>query len=128
MNKKTNELFTSQLVTWKKMLTAKPIKNQAAVFQKHDEKHIKATVKKKKPKYLIPPLSWIIRPKLHQDIILDEIGSGILNLCDGIRTVEDIIEDFSQQHKLTFHEARASITGYMKLLVQRGILAIAAQE
>ncbi len=128
MKKKENKLFTSQHVTWKKMLTAKPIKNQAAVFQKQDEKHIKVTVKKEKPKYLIPPLSWIIRPKLHKDIVLDEIGSWILNLCDGSRTVEDIIEGFSQQHKLTFHEARVSITGYMKLLVQRGILAIAVQK
>ena len=55
---------------------------------------------------------------------LDRLGSQVWQLCDGVRTVEDVVDEFARLHRLTFHEARASVTAYLKMLVQRGVLAM----
>ncbi len=47
------------------------------------------------------------------------------NLCDGQRSVEDIIDEMSRRHRLSFHEARVAVTGLLRELIRRGALAIA---
>ena len=85
------------------------------------------TVTRNRPWYFRPPLSWVLRPSLRKTIVLDEVGAQIWDLCDGQRNVEDIIDEFSQAHRLSFHEARVAATNYVKSLVQRGALAVAVQ-
>jgi hypothetical protein len=45
-------------------------------------------------------------------------------LCDGSKSIETIIDEFAEQYSLTFHESRVLITGFIKMLVQRGALAM----
>jgi len=59
---------------------------------------------------------------------LDRLGSEVWDLCDGQRTGEGVVDDFAQRHRLTFHEARAAVTVYLKTLVQRGALALEMPE
>jgi hypothetical protein len=110
--------------SWKSMLSVKPVKNAAAEFIPLDTDKLQISVKKQKPEFLKPPVSWFIRPKLKQTIVIDQVGIQVLNLCDGNRTIENIVDEFAKTHKLTFHESRVSVTGYIKQLVQRGILVI----
>jgi hypothetical protein len=49
-------------------------------------------------------------------------------MCDGEHTVEQIVESFRTKYGLTFHESRAAVMGYLKLLTERGVVAIATQE
>lgn len=114
----------TQVVSWKKMLEARPVRNVAADFQSSEEGEVSIQVSKRKPVFLIPPFSWFIRPNLKHTVRLDKIGTQIWKLCDGQRTVEDVIDEFSKIYKLSFHEARVSVTGYIKLLIQRGVIAI----
>ncbi len=110
--------------SWKAMLEAKPVRNTVAKITRRDSGWTTVTVSTVKPRYLIPPISWIVRPPAERSAHLDKIGSQILELCDGNRTVEEIIDVFSSRHNLTFHEARVSVTNYTKMLVQRGMLAM----
>jgi len=110
--------------TWERMLRAVPVPNVAAGVQRISEDELKITVKRRKPAFLIPPLSWFIRPRLQRTIVLDGLGAEVWDLCDGKRTVEDVTDDFARRHRLTFHEARLAVTEYLKRLVQRGALAI----
>jgi hypothetical protein len=61
-------------------------------------------------------------------LTLDRLGTEVWRLCDGDRTVEEIVDTFSRNHDLTFHEARAAVTGYLTTLIQRGALAIEVPE
>jgi hypothetical protein len=125
MSKKNkNDFEMNQIVSWKKMLQVKILKNSAADFKISNDGRIEVSVKKQKPKYFFPPISWIIRPRLKHTMILDNIGVKILEMSDGKQTVENIIDKFSEEYKLSFHEARVSVTEYIKQLVQRGILVI----
>ena len=109
------------------MLQARPARNSAADVRPGEPAGLTITVRRRRPWFFRPPLSWILRPRRKQTMTLDEIGRQIWNLCDGKRTVEDIIDEFSDIHRLTFHEARVAATGYMKSLVERGTLAMAIQ-
>lgn len=110
--------------SWRKMLEARPVQNSAAEVRREARDTLSITVKTKKPSPLFPPLSWFIRPKAFRTVKLDRLGSQVWELCDGERTVEDVVDEFAQRHRLTFHEARASVTAYLKMLVQRGVLAM----
>ncbi len=110
--------------SWEAMLRVRPVPNSAARIERTDSKQVKITVKKQRPWFLVPPLSWVIRPRLYRSAVLDRLGTEVWQLCNGQCTVEDVIDTFASAHGLTFHEARVSVTGYLKELVQRGALAM----
>ena len=66
-----------------------------------------------------------MRPPATRRLELDRLGSRVWEFCDDRRTVEEIVDAFADRYGLTFHEARAAVTGYLKMLIQRGALAIA---
>ncbi|MHC5055666.1 MAG: PqqD family protein [Planctomycetota bacterium] len=110
--------------SWKRMLEARPVRNVAADVKPEGQQGVRITVKKRKPFFLIQPLSWIIRPRLTGTVLLDRLGSQVWDLCADDRTVEQIVDEFARRHRLTFHESRVAVTNYMKLLVERGALAM----
>ena len=111
--------------SWQRMLRARPVRNTAAEVKGGGEGGLRITVKKRKPDFLFPPLSWIIRPRLKGAAELDALGAQVWDMCAGERTVEQIVDDFASRHRLTVHESRVAVTNYMKLLVERGALAVA---
>jgi len=108
---------------WQPMLRMRPVRNRAVKTENADGV-TRITVRKRRPRYLVPPLSWVIRPRLESRIELEGLGIEILEYCDGVRRVEGIVDDFAARHALTFHEARVSVTTYLKALVQRGVVVL----
>lgn len=115
----------SGLITWRDALRTIPVRNEAADVGERSGEGVFITVQRTRPRWLIPPLTWAIRPRLTKTFKLDGIGSEIWSLCDGERTVEAIADIFAERHKLTFHEARVALTSYLKLLVERGAMVLA---
>ena len=129
---KEKKTLTSQLPgtadSWTDMLVARPIRNTAArvtAGQTDGELRIAVPSRPKAWWYHLPPLNWIVRPPRERVLILDPIGSPVWDLCNGETTVEEIIQFFAKNHSLSFHEARVSVTSYLRLLIERGALAIA---
>ncbi len=114
--------------SWDRMMKAVLLPNQAVNFVRDEaDGAISLTVPTRRPSFLFPPISWVIRPPKERLTILDHTGALLWKLCDGHRTVEEIVERFAILHHLSFHESRVSVTGYIKSLLQRGILAVAVQ-
>jgi len=124
MRKRDEADILAQTVSWRRMLQARAVQNAAAEVRREGEEELRITVRKRKPGFLVPPLNWVIRPRLERTIVLDRLGMEVWDLCDGTQTVEDVIDKFSLRQRLSFHEARVAVTGYIKTLVQRGALAI----
>ncbi len=114
--------------SWRRMLTARPVRNEAARLGQSGEGNVTVRVTKQRPWYLLPPLSWIVPFRRERAAALDRVGSRVWRLCDGERTVEGVIDEFASSYHLTFHEARVAVTGYLKELIQRGVLAISIPE
>lgn len=108
---------------WKPMLRVRPVRNRAVRTESHGD-HLRITVRKRRPRYLVPPLSWVIRPRLERQVELEGLGVEMLKMCDGHKRVEQLVDEFAATYDLTFHEARVSVTGYLKLLVQRGVIVL----
>lgn len=113
---------------WMGLLRSRPVRNAGARVEELDRDHVIVYVRQTRPGFLIPPLSWIVPYKRERRAILDKVGTLLWRMCDGERTVEDLVESFRSRYRLTFHEGRAAVTGYLKLLTERGVIAIAAQE
>ncbi len=115
--------------SWAKMMAAVPVRNSAAqVETETDPPGVKLNIPTRKPRYFsIPPISWVVHPKKFRIIYLDEMGSAVWSLCDGTRTIEQIVDALAREHGLTFHESRVAVTQYIKSLIQRGALAVALE-
>jgi len=126
MSGKETSGLDAQNDSWKNRLKARPVRNAAAEVSRGDGEGPQIKVRRRKPGFLVPPLSWIIRPRLTRRLALDRIGARVWDLCDGERTMEDVVDEFSCRYGLTFHEARVAVSGYVSILVQQGALAIVA--
>ncbi|MBU1693545.1 MAG: PqqD family protein [Verrucomicrobia bacterium] len=111
---------------WSAMLRARMIHNAAAqVTPGARGGEVSIAVPTRRPGWLIPPISWIVHPPATRMLLLDALGVEVWTLCNGERTVEAVINAFAVANGLTFHEARVSVTAYLKSLLQQGALAMA---
>lgn len=70
-----------------------------------------------------PPLSWLLPYRRERGIALDGLGRQVLEACDGKSSVERIVERFADAHRLRFHEARQSVLVFLKMLLERKVIA-----
>lgn len=122
MAKKKRISFEAQAHSWKEMLRVRPIRNEAVTVEVRGEDVTVVTIKRKS---YSPPLSWFVPVARKQDVYLDQLGSKLWEMCDGVRQVEEIVDYFSEKYHLTFHESRVAVTEYVQQLARRGVLVIA---
>jgi len=74
-------------------------------------------------------LRWV-RPVLpiskEKKVELDKLGTEVLALCDGHRTIEQIIDLHKDRWHLSFFESRAMILQFLRQLLQRNLIVIAS--
>jgi hypothetical protein len=109
------------------MLQSYPVPNAAAATEAEPDQ-VRITLPRRRPRYLIPPISWLIRPGPTKTLVLDRLGGEVWQDCDGERTVEELVDVFAARHQLTFHEARVAVSGYLKRLIANEALLIAVPE
>ena len=112
----------------RQMLNARPLRNRAAASDDHGPRGLTLRIPRKRPRWLLPPVAWIIVVRDHSRVTLDSLGAQVWTLCDGQRTVENVVDDFAAAHGLSFHEARVAVTQYLRLLIRRGVLAVELAE
>lgn len=61
-------------------------------------------------------------------IELDALGAHLYDLCDGARSVEQMVELYQKEWLLTFFEARALILSYLRLLSKRNLILFLKPE
>lgn len=117
---------SSPRANWREMLASTLYQNlKVTATWNKDGTQLGLAIPTKRPGYLIPPITWVVRPPAFRTLYIDRIAADLWFWCDGTRTVEDVIELFARKHTLTFHESRVSVTTYLKELVKRGALAVA---
>ncbi len=62
-------------------------------------------------------------PKSKQ-LVLDEVGSSVWQMCDGQHGVGLIISELCKKYKLNKREAEASVTMYLKMLAERNLVGL----
>ena len=105
-------------------LAAVPHRNEAMELSRRPDGTALVRVPMRRPKWLVPPLSWIVPYSSHRRVELDAVGVSVLDLCDGRRTVEEVTETFASRNALSFREAQLAVGQFLRQLTERGILAI----
>jgi hypothetical protein len=98
-------------------------RNRAAAVEERAE-GLLVTVPMRQPWWTRGPVRWVFPFRDERKVQLDAAGSFVFSLCDGRRTVEKMIEKMMERHSLSFQEARASVCQFLKMLAERGVVAI----
>ena len=76
--------------SWTTMLRARARQNRAARMEREPGERVAVWVTQ--TRRLVPPLSWIVPFRRERLTRLDPIGSRVWSLCDGQRTVEEVVD------------------------------------
>jgi hypothetical protein len=106
------------------LLDAVPLRSQTVRGEKRPDGGWLLRVPLRRRWYTRPPLAWLVPLSRDRAVGLDQLGSEVWEACDGRRTVQEIVDLFAAAHDLTFHEARLSVTAFLRLLVQRGLVVV----
>ncbi|MDX2054547.1 MAG: PqqD family protein [Polyangiaceae bacterium] len=74
------------------------------------------------------PFGWLLPFRKEKGIALDSLGREVWEACDGTRTIEDIAEGFAARHRVRFHEAKLSVTTFLRSLVERRVVVLVLTE
>jgi hypothetical protein len=110
--------------TFDQLLDAVPVCNRAVRVERHADSVLLWVPIRRRP-WMRGPLAWLLPFRKEKGIALDVVGTEIWSACDGLCRVEDIIERFAERHKLRFHEARVSVSSFLKSLCERNLLVLA---
>jgi hypothetical protein len=110
------------------LLASVPMRNQSIAWERRGENELVARVPIRRKWYMRPPLSWIMPFSTHRTVALDKTGSEVLQACDGIATIERIVDAFADAHHLRFHQARLSVMEFLRQLTRRGLVVIVGPE
>ena len=109
--------------TVSQLLTGVPMANEAMETSPAGD-GLLVSIPIERPRWLAPPISWVVPFSKLRRVQLDAIGRAVLEACDGKRTVEEVIERFAAVHKLSFRESQLAVTRFLQELVTRGLIVI----
>jgi hypothetical protein len=64
----------------------------------------------------------------HRQVILDELGTDVWQMCDGEMTVDGLIVALARKHKLERREVEVSLTTYLQTLARRGFIGLHVRQ
>ncbi|MFQ6048150.1 MAG: PqqD family protein [Phycisphaerae bacterium] len=104
------------------VLAARPIRNSLAEVTELPGGELEVAIPFEKPR----GLRWLFRRQkvLKRRFQLDRLGRKVWDLCDGQRTVRELIEAFAHAQRLNLREAEVSMVAYLHTLGTRGIILL----
>ena len=113
-------------LTRQQSLASVPVPNTACTVTRDDSGLATITIPLRRTRAMsvIALLLWLPKGKRERVVELDTVGSYVHGLCDGRRTIQQIVDIFAGRYKLTHKEATLSITAYVEQLARRGIVAL----
>lgn len=97
------------------VLRSKPIRNPALEWERISEDEVRLKIPQRND-FMGKMLCKVFHAPSYREIQLDEIGSEVWELCDGINSFEAIVSAICKKHKITRRECEVSIGTYLKTL------------
>jgi hypothetical protein len=108
-------------------MRAWPVRNPALKTQVSDDGIVTIELPRRKD-WMGGMLGALFQVPQSKPVQLDEIGSFVYDRCDGERTVNDLVDDMMAEYKLNRREVEVSLTKFLQMLAQRGIIAFAVPK
>ena len=114
-------------LTQESLLSAVLYRNEAVRVENVDKgKILRVPIRRRW--YMRAPLSWVMPFRKERGFSLDRLGSEVWEACDGHHTVENVVEQFAEKHRISFHEARLAVMQFVRELVRRKLVAAALPD
>ncbi len=104
--------------------SAFPLRNARLSFERLDSGELAITIPRREEGWAKLLSLVFVVPKQRQ-VVLDQVGADIWDLCDGQHTVRDLVAHIASKYKLNRKEAEVSLTTYLKNLGKRGLVGFA---
>ena len=114
-------------LTREQAFQARPVRNPALKWRLNDEDNVEIIVPRRSDR-MGRILGFLFYVPETRPLVLDEVGTRVWQLCDGERTVEEIVQVLSDQYILDRHEVELSLTAYMRTLGRRGMIGFLVPE
>ncbi len=102
-------------------LHTRPVHNPRLEWERMEDGDVHLRIPRRKDR-VAQILCYIFRAPEYKEIVLDEVGSDIWELCDGDRDVAAIVSATCQKYKLTRRECETSVATYLKMLGDRKLI------
>jgi len=112
---------TKPNITRERAMTGRPVRLELIAQQDTEDGGLKLKAELERPRWQ----RWLGGSKrMRRTFELDALGKEVYDACDGRNNVEDIITGFAETHNLSLPEAEMSVTRFLRMLVQRGLVGI----
>ncbi len=64
----------------------------------------------------------------YKRVALDELGSFVIEHCDGAHSVRDVVDKFAKKYRLNRREAEVSMNTFLRDLARRSIIGLVIEE
>jgi hypothetical protein len=125
-NSNNKEKQVAPEISGNEFLDAKPVRNSAVRWEKNQQGVILLVIPLKQPeeKGRKSIFSAFSPSSQEKKIQLDSMGSIIWELCDGEKTVKDIIQILNEKYGMGPSEAEISLNNYFIQLSKRGLIVL----
>ena len=110
------------------LLRARLLRNRELEELIRDGSRLIVSVPIRKRWWTHPFVRWLVPMNRYKRIELDRRGMSFLDLCDGERTVEEIVRLFAGEYDLGPQEAKVAVASFIESLVRRGVIVIVGTD
>jgi hypothetical protein len=110
-------------LTKQQTMSVSPVHNDLVTWKKLEGGEIMLSIPRRADR-LGKIIGVVFRVPDFKEIVLDEVGSSVWELCDGKHDMSGIIAETSRLFKLNRREAEVSVTTYIKMLAERKLVGL----
>jgi len=100
-----------------------PVRNERLTWTRVEDNEIMLSVPTRKDR-VGRLIGRIFKVPDSKEVLLDEVGAHVWELCDGKHDIAGVIADISKKFGLSRREAEVSVTLYLKTLAERKFVGL----
>ena len=105
------------------VLGALPVRNTVVEWELNEQEEVVLKVPRRQDR-VGRILSRFFAAPDYKQIVLDELGSDVWQLCTGTNSVDAIGRALAKKYKLNRREVELSLANYLRQLAQRGLIGL----
>jgi hypothetical protein len=111
-------------ITRQEILAAVPVRNSLVEWETNDHDEVVLKVPRREDR-VGRILHRVFAAPPFKQVVLDEVGSDVWQLCTGEHDVDAIVKALARKYKLSRREVELSLSNYLRTLAQRGLIGLA---
>lgn len=108
-------------------LSAKPVLNRLVKVDRAGNGNIVLQIPRRDTA-MARMVARVFKMTPYRRLTLDELGTFVIELCDGEHTVRRIVDKFAKRFKLNQRESELSTGEFLRVLARRSIIGLVVEE